>query len=110
MSGKTYPFLCEYCQNAFFCIVKAEPALQRFNMLHMHSKQYLHLLFATLQALKTRHTDKKQIQFGLIAADASQKHDGFNWLISVRARCKHVVLNHCTNNITVMQNKTQPFL
>lgn len=43
-------------------IVKAEPALLRFTMLHMHSKQYLHLLYTTLEALKTGQTPKKQIQ------------------------------------------------
>lgn len=71
-------------------IEKAEPALQRFNMLQMHSKQYLHLLYTTLQALKTWQTTKKQIQFGLIASDASRKHVGVSLLIGVRAHCKHV--------------------
>lgn len=42
-------------------------------MLHMHSKQYLHILYTTLQAIKTWQTTKKQIQFGLTALDASQK-------------------------------------
>lgn len=59
-------------------------------MLHMHSKQYLHLLYTTLQAFKARQRTKKQKQFGLVASDASQKHDGFNWLAGERARCKYV--------------------
>lgn len=39
-------------------------------------KQYLFLLYTTLQALK----NKKQLQFGLLAADASQKLGEFNKL------------------------------
>lgn len=79
-------------------------------MLHMHSKQYLHLLYTTLQALKTWQTTKKQIQFGLIAVDASQKPDVFNWLIGARAHCKHADYTlrrqprRCCN-ITVLQKK-----
>lgn len=68
-------------------IVKAEPALQWFNMLHLHSKQYLHHLYTRLQALKTLANNQEAIQWGLVASDAS---DGFSLLIGVRAHCKHV--------------------
>lgn len=71
-------------------VAKAEPALQGFNMLHMHSKQYLHLLYTTLQALKTWQTTKKQIQFGLIALDASQK---------VYEHTVNTSIKHYTNNL-----------
>lgn len=72
------------------CTVKAEPALHGFNMLHMHSKQYLHLLYTTLQALKTWQTTKKQIQFGLEALDASQK---------VYGHAVNTLVKHYTNNL-----------
>lgn len=61
-------------------------------MLHMHSKQYLHLLYTTLQAFKNLANDQEADTVWTQPQDASQKHDGFNWLIGARAHCKHVDL------------------